>query len=72
MKEKTLSEKWIWSNNMDYQPSSKAIQMFKAKDVKEAVEKLKGTLMLDDYFAGSPRGEGYYKDIIDKIFGEFK
>ena len=40
------------------------------KQDKEAVRLLKEGLILDDYAIGSPRGEDYYSDLIDKIMGK--
>ena len=40
MKDKTLSDKWFWSNSMDFQAFHKAIHVFKEKDVKDFIQKL--------------------------------
>jgi len=41
-KEFKLSDKWIWSNNLDYQYSSKAIKVYPEEKVKEFIGLLKG------------------------------
>jgi len=55
-----LSDKWFWSNSQDYQPHDKAVVVFKRKDVKEFIKRLKEKMvknkdmMSDELFDEDP------------------